>query len=54
MKYILWSLAACCIFAGGEAVVSGSNRSSSRQSQNHPITNEGSGGDTDREDDCFA
>ncbi len=38
MKYILWALAACCIFVGGAAVVSGSNRSSSRRSQNHPIT----------------
>jgi hypothetical protein len=38
MKYKLWALAACCIFVGGAAVVSGSNRSSSRQSQNHPIT----------------
>jgi hypothetical protein len=38
MKYILWALAACCIFVGGAAVVSGSNRSSNRLPQNHPIT----------------
>ena len=38
MKYILWALAACCIFVGGAAVVSGSNRSGSRQPQNHPTT----------------
>src|SRR5262245_41002825 len=38
MKYILWALAACCIFVCGAAVVCGSNRSSSRLPQNHPIT----------------
>jgi hypothetical protein len=38
MKYILWARAACCIFVGVAAVVSGSNKSSSRLPQNHPIT----------------
>jgi hypothetical protein len=54
MKYILWALAACCIYVGGAAIVNGSNRSSSRQFGRGAFHNDGSGGDADREDDCFA